>query len=204
MRFVENHERIVKRPAAHERQRRDFDGPALDHFASAVEVDHVMQRVIEWAQIRIDLFRQIAGQKTEFFAGFDRRPGENDAHVIILHQLGHGHRHGEIGLAGAGGTDAKDDVVAADGIDISFLRDAFRRDRALVRGYIDRVEKDILQLGAVIAAQDADRVVDVAGVNRIAFFQKTVELAQNLARQLDLQRVAFDLHRRAAHADFEL
>ena len=38
-----------------------------------VEAHQVVQRVVERAQVRIDLLREVAGQEAEPLAGFDRR-----------------------------------------------------------------------------------------------------------------------------------
>src|SRR6185437_8608997 len=55
-----------------------------------------------------------------------------------------------------------------------------------------------------VATQNANGVVDVACINRIALLQKTVELAQDLTGELHLQRIAFDFQRDTAHADLYL
>ena len=60
------------------------------------------------------------------------------------------HRHRQVGLAGAGRADAEHDVVVADRVDVRLLRDALRRDRALVRRDVDRIEEDLAQVGVVI------------------------------------------------------
>ena len=68
-------------------------------------------------------------------------------------------------------------------------------------GDIDRVEKDILQFGVAITAQNTDRVLDVARKNRVAAFQQFIKLAENLACQClfgvgprDAQRRAVDVN----------
>ena len=73
LRLVEDDERVIQRAPTHKSQRRDFDGPALEHPARPVEVNHVVQRVIERPQVRVDLFGEVAGQEAELFAGLDRR-----------------------------------------------------------------------------------------------------------------------------------
>ena len=73
LRLVEDDERVVERAPAHERERRDLDGAALEHPARAIKIHHVMQRVVERAQVRIHLLGEIAGQEAELLAGFDRR-----------------------------------------------------------------------------------------------------------------------------------
>ena len=79
LRFVEDHERVVQRPAAHERDRRDLDHAALEQALDALGVEHVVERVVQRPQVRIDLLLQIARQEAELLAGLDRRPRQDDA-----------------------------------------------------------------------------------------------------------------------------
>ena len=57
LRLVEDDERVVERAAAHEGERRDLDDLPLDRARDAVEAEHLVQRVVHRAQIRIDLLR---------------------------------------------------------------------------------------------------------------------------------------------------
>ena len=52
---------------------------ALEQLLHFFGFEHVVERVVERAQIGIDLFLQGAGQKAEALAGFDGGAGENDA-----------------------------------------------------------------------------------------------------------------------------
>ena len=113
LRLVEDDEAVVERAAAHERQRRDLDRAALEQALRALGLDHVVERVVERAQVRVDLGHEVAGQEAEPLAGLDRGPGEDDAVDLLGLQRLHRHRHRELALAGAGRADAEgDDVVA--------------------------------------------------------------------------------------------
>ena len=109
--LVEDDEAVVERAAAHERQRRDLDGPALEQPLRAFGLDHVVERVVERAQVGVDLGHEVAGQEAEPLAGLDRGPGEDDAVDLLGLQRLHRHRDGEPALAGAGGADAEGDDV---------------------------------------------------------------------------------------------
>ena len=106
---------------AHVRQRGDLDGPARDQPRDRVRVDHVVQRVVQRAQVRVDLLAQGAGQEPEPLAGLDGRTGEDDPVDLLglqrLHRLG----HRQVGLARAGRADAEDDGVVVDGVDVALL-----------------------------------------------------------------------------------
>ena len=131
LRFVEDDERVVQRAPAHERDRRDLDGAALEQPLGLLDVHHVVERVVERTQVRVHLLLQIAGQEAELLAGFDRRPRQDDAADLLGEQVADGLRHREIGLAGAGGADAEHDVVLLDGVEIAALVGRLRRDPRL-------------------------------------------------------------------------
>ena len=73
LRFVEDDEGVVQRAAAHERDRRDLDRAALEQPFGALDVEHVVERVVQRPQVRVDLLLQIAGQEAELLARFHRR-----------------------------------------------------------------------------------------------------------------------------------
>ncbi len=53
--------------------------PASSFFVDLVAGQHVVQRVVERAQIGIDLFLQVAGQEAQPLARLDRRARQDDA-----------------------------------------------------------------------------------------------------------------------------
>ena len=65
----------VERAAAHEGQRRHLDGAALEQPLRALGLDHVVERVVERPQVRVDLGHEVAGQEAEPLARLDRRAG---------------------------------------------------------------------------------------------------------------------------------
>jgi len=46
-----------------------------------------------------------------------------------------------------------------------------------VGGNVDRVEEDVLEVNVAVAAQNPDRVLDVARIDRVAALEQLVELA---------------------------
>ena len=83
LRLVEDHERVVERASAHERQRRDLDHAALDVLGDLLRVEHVVQRVEQRAQVGVDLRHQVARQEAEPLAGLDRGAREDDAVDLV-------------------------------------------------------------------------------------------------------------------------
>ena len=94
-----------------------------------VGVDHVVQRVVQRPQVRVDLLVERARQEAEPLAGLDRRTGQDDPADLLglqrLHRLG----HREVGLAGAGRADAEHDRVLVDRVDVPLLVERLRADR---------------------------------------------------------------------------
>ena len=76
LRFIENDEGVAQGAAAHVRERRDLDDLPRDQSLDLFRIKHVAQCIVKRTQIRRDLFLKIAGQKSERFAGFHRRPGQ--------------------------------------------------------------------------------------------------------------------------------
>ena len=134
LRLVEDDERVVQRAAAHERERRDLDDAALDQLLHFLEADDVVERVVERAEIRIDLLGDVAGEEAEALAGFDGGAAEDDALDRLVGQRAGGGGDGEERLAGAGGADAEGDVVVLDRLQVHLLGDVARRDDAADRG----------------------------------------------------------------------
>lgn len=111
LRLVEDDEAVVERAAAHIGQRRDLDVAALEIFLIRLRAEHIVKRVIQRTEIRIDLVLQVAGQEPEPFARLYSGARQNDAVDRLLAEGRHGRRHGEVCLAGTGRTDADRDGI---------------------------------------------------------------------------------------------
>ncbi len=89
-----------------------------------------MQGIVERAQIGIDFFLHVAGEKAEPFARFDRWAGEDDAINPARDQHGDGLGDGKIGFAGACGAEGKHHFMFGEQLDIAGLAGAARADSA--------------------------------------------------------------------------
>lgn len=65
LRLVEDDERVVERATTHVSERRDLDRARRHQPRDRVGVEHVVQGIVERAQIRVDLVEQGARQETE-------------------------------------------------------------------------------------------------------------------------------------------
>ena len=73
LRLVEHDERVVQRAAAHVGERRDLDGAGREQLRHELGVHHLVERVVERPQVRVDLVGERAGQEPEPLARLDRR-----------------------------------------------------------------------------------------------------------------------------------
>ena len=119
--LVEDDEAAVERAPPHERQRRHLDRAPLEQALGALGLDHVVEGVVQRAQVGVDLGHEVAGQEPEALTGLDRRAGEDDAVDLLGLEGLHRHGHRQPRLAGAGGPDAEGDDVVADGVDVALL-----------------------------------------------------------------------------------
>ena len=173
--LVENDEGVVERPSAHVGQRSDFDRAAFHVLLDFLAGKHVMQRVVEWAKVRRDFFVEVAGQKTERFAGFHRRASQNNARNFLLLERLNGHRHRQISLAGAGGTDGERHVVMTNRLHVFFLADCFRRDRGLFGRGLDPFVQQALEHGCPFVFNHVEGVSEFTVAHGRAGFQRTFQ-----------------------------
>ena len=102
--------------------------PALDQVVRAVGVEHVVERVEERTQVRVDLRHQVAGQEPEPLPRLDRGAREDDPRDLALVERRDRERHREVGLARPGRADPEGDGRPADRVDVALLHDRLRRD----------------------------------------------------------------------------
>ena len=121
LRLVEYDKGVVKRAAAHVGQRRDLHRPALHQPLIGFQTHHLVQRVVEGAQVGVHLLRQVPGQKAQFFAGLHRRAREYDALNILVFERHHRHGDGQVGLARTRGAYGERAGVLLDGVHILLL-----------------------------------------------------------------------------------
>ncbi len=83
LRLVEDDERIVQRSATHVRQRRDLNDTGAHQLWDQLGIHHVVQRVVERPQVRVDLLAQRARQEAEPLTRLHRGPRQDDARHLL-------------------------------------------------------------------------------------------------------------------------
>ncbi len=119
--FVEDDERVVEGAAAHVGKGCHLDDARREQLGHRIGFHHVVERVVERAEVGVDLVRQRAGEEAEFLAGLDRGTRQDDAADRLRLQRLDGLGHREVRLSGARWADAEDDGVAVDGVDVALL-----------------------------------------------------------------------------------
>jgi hypothetical protein len=141
--------------------------PVSSSCVDAVRREHVVQRVVQGAQVGVDLRLQVAGEEAEPLARLDRGAREDHALDLARGQRLDGHGDGQVRLAGAGRADPERDRVVADGVHVAPLVDGLRLGAAgqaapavvvaaAVAG-VEAVQVAVDDLGGVHLAAGADR-----------------------------------------------
>src|SRR5215204_3865018 len=126
--LVEDDEGVVQRAPTHEGERRDLDDALLHVRGEAVGVEHVVQRVEERPQVRVDLFQHRPREVAEALAGLDGGTREDDPSDLPVREGRDREGHGQVRLAGPGRADSERDGALADRVDVALLGDRLRRD----------------------------------------------------------------------------
>ena len=132
--FVEDNEGSRKGAPAHEGEGGDLDDLFVEVALGFLGIEHVMDCVVERAEVWRDLFLEVAGEEAEGFSSLDGGAGEYDAVDGALFQQVQADGHGEVGLAGAGGAEAEGDVVFLDRFYVGELVGRARGDSLAVAG----------------------------------------------------------------------
>src|SRR6266436_5694802 len=133
LRFVQNHERIVQRPPAHKRQRRNLDDSLLQKPLQLVRIQHVVQRVIQRPHVRINLLLQRPRQKSQSLPRLHRRPRQNNSVHLLGQQRAHRHRHRQISFPRAPRANPERHIVRFNLFHVLPLRRGLRRNHFLAK-----------------------------------------------------------------------
>ena len=202
LRLVQDDEAAVQRAPAHERQRCDLDGSPLEQPLRTFGLDHVVQRVVQRTEIRIDLRHDVAGQEAEALAGLDRGSREDDAVDILRLQRLHGHRDREPALARARGTDAERDHVLANGVHVALLPARLRAHGAPTRRSQHFGGQHLGR--TLVRLHHVDRAGHARRLESMTLLQQDHELLEEPADAIGLDGIAVDRDLVAAHVDLDI
>ena len=132
--FIEDDKCAVESTTAHVGEGGDFEDSLIHHFLDFFDIEHIVEGVVEGAEVGENLFLEISREKAEGFACFDGGAGEDDTTNLIGFEVGDGEGHGEVGFAGAGGADSEGEIVVADGVDVGLLEEGLWEDSGFFGG----------------------------------------------------------------------
>src|SRR5215510_2010028 len=133
----------------------------------------------------MELLDEVAGKEAQALTRLHGGPGEDDTRHLALHEGGHGHSHREIGLARPRGADGDDEVVVADGVEVTLLVGRLRADELAPRGHRDSVGEKTLEIRLGLGARHAERGTDVRRAQGGPLAEHLDQVAHHLLRLLD-------------------
>ena len=174
--LVEDDEARIERAAPHERQWRHLDGASLQKPLHSLAAHHVVQRVVEGAQVGIDLGHQVAGEESEPLPRLDRGTGEDDAGHLAVVERPHGHRNRQPTLARTGRPDPEGDDALAHHVGVALLSGRLRAHNPPSGRSQHIVGQDLR--GSDVAAHHVDRTVDGAAVEALPVLEEQDQLLE--------------------------
>src|SRR2546430_2206500 len=199
LRLVEDDERVVEGAAPHEGERRDLDDTPVHQPCDDLGVEHVVERVVERTEVRVDLGEDVPGQEAEPLARLDRRARQDDAVDLLCLERLHGQRHGEVALARPGRTDAERDRVLPDGIHVLLLARGLRP-HALAAAQ-DLGGEHVRR--ALIGLEHLDAASHAFAIEAVALLEEDHHLLEQPPDPLGLRGVAGDGDLVAADVDLD-
>ena len=190
--LVEDDERVIEGAATHVRQRCDLNGARLHELGDGFGLEHVVQRVVERSQVRVDLLVEGAGQEAQTLASLHGGAGEDNAvHFVGLQRL-HCLRHGEVGLTGTRRADTEDDGVRVDSVHVLLLVNGLGANRGAAGGE-DAGGQRVRRVAQFVAEHAHEAVNDLHG-NLCVVAGEHAQLVQQLCGGVDGLGGAGDEH----------
>ena len=170
----------VERPSAHEREGGDLDGALLQEALGAVGPEHVVERVVERAQVRVDLRHEVPGQEAEPLARLDRGSREHDpAGPRGAAAPGRRRRRRGSSCRCPAGPMREGDRVRRDRVGVALLARGVRPDGLALLAAQDVLAED-LGGAEVLSRTMHDRALDLAHVEVLAALEQQQQLVEEL------------------------
>ena len=160
-------------------------------------VEHVEERVVERAEIGVDLGHQVPREKAHPFPGLHQRPGQHDPiHQVSLHGPD-SHRHRQPALAGARGADGECNDAVGDRLHVTLLARRARPYRLVASGTEDLGGQHLGR--ALVSSDHVDGPLQGQGIDRQPLLEYQDHLVEYPAHRLGIVAVDGDLI--ATHVD---
>src|SRR3989338_2653880 len=179
LRFIKNDESFMKRSTSHKSNRRNFDHITLDEFFHTFHFKHIVQRIIDRTEIRIHFCLHVSRKKAELFSRFDRGTSKHDAFIFFSKKRRHCHCHCKIGFSSTCWSNAENNIVFSNRIDIQFLSRRAWHNGTTFRRKKNAIREKAFNIEIHIARKKRKRIFNFRSQNRVTTLQKTIELIEN-------------------------
>src|SRR5438132_14202528 len=109
---------MIQRPPSHICQRSYLDYPPIHVPLNFLRLQHIIQRVVEWTQIREDLFLEIPWQEPQCLPCLNSRAGQDNSFNLFFPQGVNTHRHCKVRFPCSCRTYAEYDIETLDCLNI--------------------------------------------------------------------------------------
>ena len=201
LRLVEDDEGVVEGASPHVGEGCDLYDFRLEVLRELPGRNHVGERVVERLEVGVDFFFHVAGEESEVFSRFHRRPAEDDAFYLFVAECFHGDGDGGVCFSGARGACDEEQVVRLHGLDEGALVGGARADDFPVvaehdnRGWVLRI------LDGVVLQDDAFEVGEGEHVVFVVVLEEGVDFGDE---QVDVFFLALDDDFFPPRGDFQL
>ena len=137
---------------------------------------------------------QVAGQKSQAFAGFDGGTGQDNSVHLLCPEGCNSRRNGKIGLACAGRTDAERDCVICNGIAIGLLTQGFCLDGLSLCGYAHDIACKLVYLRLFALGNELQNVPHILSVDALATHGECQKAVYRLFGKHDILGLAADVY----------
>ena len=155
MRFVHDHKAVVECAPAHEGNWSNLNDVLLEEPIYLFLIEQIIERIIKWPQIRVDLLLQCSGEKPESLTCLNGGACEDNAIHLFVHQRRDSHGDRKIGLTCASRTDSEDHIVFFDRFDITPLIQTLRLNHAFSKRTLFSRFRQTAQRGIRIGGDNA-------------------------------------------------
>ena len=166
--LVEYDKAVVQRPAAHICQRRDLYVAALEVLVIRLRPKHLEERVVEGPQVGVHFALQVAGEEAQALTSLHRRAREDYPVHLLRPERRHCLRHGEVGLARTGRSDAERDRIFIHRVHIGLLTQGLGLYRLALCRYANNVPGELGDLGLPALGHELQYIPHVLCVYRLA------------------------------------
>ena len=172
LRFIQNYECVIQRAAPHEREGRKFDCTTVQQPSDTFGTEHVVKRIVQRTQIRIDFLLNISRQKSNSFACFHHRPDQNDSTDRIVGKRVSGTGDRKVGFSGTRRSNSNGNGFGRDAFQVCLLGPRTRANIVLADFQRNNVLKFVVRL------ETGDCILDIRCPDHFAVLALCIKLTQ--------------------------